>query len=53
MDALNIFQDDYERRPTYSNLMGILSTEAVLMLCSNTKGNADMGSVGIRHSREV
>jgi hypothetical protein len=52
VDALCIVQDDYERKPTYLNLMGTVYAEAVLVLVI-LEGNADTGIAGIGHDREV
>jgi hypothetical protein len=52
VDALCIVQDDYERKPTYLNLMGAVYAGAVLVLVI-LEGNADMGIAGIGHDREV
>ncbi|KAF1835969.1 HET-domain-containing protein, partial [Decorospora gaudefroyi] len=52
VDALCIVQDDYERKPTYLNLMGTVYARAVLVLAI-LEGNADVGIMGIGHDREV
>ncbi|KAH7088032.1 heterokaryon incompatibility protein-domain-containing protein [Paraphoma chrysanthemicola] len=52
VDALCIVQDDYEKKPTYLNLMGTVYAEAVFVLAV-LEGNADIGIAGIGHDREV
>jgi hypothetical protein len=52
VDALCIVQDDYERKPTYLNLMGTVYAEAVFVLVI-LEGNPDTGIAGIGHDRKV